>query len=338
MPYLSPLSHNGFRPVYLSYFNLREAPFTITPNIDYFYEGGDRGATLSALEYASLNTEGVITVTGEVGTGKTMLSRMLIDRKPKTLEVIYVANPAVTRDEIVYLIAGELRMRNFKNLRPTQVLKELQKRLIDLHAKGKRVLLLIDEAHVMSAETLEEIRLLSNLETNHHKLLRIMLVGQDELNRTLASSCMRPLRERITERFALGVLSSEEIPRYLAYRVRKAGGSPELFSAKASWLLSKASGGITRRINILAEKSLLAAFVSESREVDVVHVSAAISEARFSRLPGERATWHDPRTWSTRILEQWRDRWSNESRSSMQFDRTRIDLDLLAVSPYNPLK
>jgi type II secretory pathway predicted ATPase ExeA len=306
------------RPVYLEHFNLREAPFTLTPNTGFFYSGGDRGSILDALEYASLNTEGVITMTGEVGTGKTMLSRMLIERKPRNLEVVYIANPALTRDEIIHVIASELRMRNLDTLKPVQILKNLQKRLIDLHSRGKRVLLLIDEAHVMSAQTLEEIRLLSNLETNRHKLLRIMLVGQDELNRVLSTSQMRPLRERITERFPLGALSVSDVAHYLSYRLRKAGGNPNLFDAKAAVVLAKASGGISRRVNILAEKALLAAFSAGAESVGMNHVVAAIQEARFTRLRGERLVWWDPRTWSLRFLSRWIDRVRDDSRSPLQ--------------------
>jgi MSHA biogenesis protein MshM len=322
MPGLSNIGPQLARPVYLDHFNLREAPFTLVPNTGFFYEGGERGAVLDALEYASLNTEGVITVTGEVGTGKTMLSRMLIERKPRNLEVVYIANPALTRDEIVRVIATELRMRNLATLRPVDILRNLQRRLIDLHGKGRRVLVLIDEAHVMSPETLEEIRLLSNLETNRHKLLRIMLVGQDELNRTLASSQMRPLRERITERFPLGALSISDVAHYIAFRMRKAGGSPELFDGKAAVLLAKASGGISRRVNILAEKALLCAYSKGESQVRIEHVQAAITEAKFTRLRGERTLWWDPRTWSLQFLARWLDHIRNETRSPLQMGPT----------------
>jgi MSHA biogenesis protein MshM len=322
MPAIAQHNAAVARAIYLDHFNLREAPFTLTPNTGFFFGGGERGAVLDALEYASLNTEGVITMTGEVGTGKTMLSRMLIERKPRNLEVVYIANPALTRDEIIHIIASELRMRNLDTLRPVQILKNLQKRLIDLHSKGKRVLLLIDEAHVMSPETLEEIRLLSNLETNHHKLLRIMLVGQDELNRTLASSQMRPLRERITERFPLGALSVSEVAHYLAFRMRRAGGNPDLFDGKAAVLIANASGGITRRINILAEKALLAAYSAEAESVQLHHVEAAARETKFTRLRGERTLWWNPRTWSFGLLNLWRDRNYNDTRSPLQSGRT----------------
>jgi MSHA biogenesis protein MshM len=305
--------------IYLKHFNFQKVPFTLTPNTEAFFDGGDRGTTLEGLEYACMHTDGIITVTGEVGTGKTMLSRMLIDRKPKNLEVVYVANPAVMRDEVVPLIASELRMRNLKSLRPTEVLRNLQNRLIDLHSKGKRVLLLIDEAHVMSAETLEEIRLLSNLETKHHKLLCIMLVGQDELNRTLAGPQMRPLRERITERFHLAPLSIEEVNRYLAFRLQMTGGRQDLFKAQAVLALARASCGIARRVNILAEKSILAAYSSDCQQVDILHVRAAIGEARFSPLGSGRITWLTSLAALGRCCSHWWNRLRHDSRSFLSY-------------------
>jgi MSHA biogenesis protein MshM len=275
------------RNAILDHYSLREAPFSLTPHTDFFYDGGDRGAVLQALNYACQHTEGVITLTGEVGTGKTMLSRMLVEQRPRHIELVYIANPSMTRDEIVATIAGELRMR-IRELRPVEILKALQKRLIDLHAKGKRVMVLIDEAHVIPPETLEEIRLLSNLETRQHKLLRIILVGQDELKQTLATPAMRPLRERITERFHLGPLNAGDVAEYLSCRLRRAGGDPQTFEPRAAALLARASAGLSRRVNILADKAMLAAFCDGQRFVGEQHVRQAIDEAAFIPLKGWR--------------------------------------------------
>ena len=273
------------RSLYLDFFGLHQAPFSLTPHTDFFFDGGNRGATLDALVYAIMHTEGVITVTGEVGSGKTMLSRMLIERKPSHFEIVYIGNPSLTREEVVTVVAEELRMK-VADKRPVQILRALQRRLIALHAAGKRVLVLIDEAHAMAPSTLEEIRLLSNLETSQHKLLRIILVGQDELDQTLATRAMRPLRERITERFHLGPLQASDVADYLGYRLRRAGGNPATFDPRAAAALTRASEGLTRRINILAEKSLLAAFADGSRRVRVEHARQAIQEVRYRRLTG----------------------------------------------------
>lgn len=283
------------RPLYLSYFNLREPPFALTSNTNYFFPGGDRGATLDALLYAVMNTEGVITVTGEVGSGKTTMARMLVEKKPRHLELVYVANPAINSHELVFLIARELRMR-VNDLSLAQVLLGLQRRLITLHSRGKRVAILIDEAHGMSADTLEQIRLLSNLETNEHKLLHVLLVGQDELNQTLALQQMRPLRERITERFRLEPLAHAVIAEYLRHRLRRAGGNPQCFEAKAIAAIAGASQGLIRRVNILAEKSLVAAFAHETQTVTGAHVRAAITDAQFGELP-THSRWFSPSRW-----------------------------------------
>ncbi len=271
--------------VHLDHFCLREPPFTLTPNKAFFHEGGNRGQVLEALLYAARHTEGVITVTGEVGTGKTMLSRMLIERRPKNLEIAYIGNPSMTRDEIVGYVANELRVKTAE-MRPVDVLQALERKLIQLYARGRRVMVLIDEAHVIPPDTLEEIRLLSNLETDRHKLLRIVLVGQDELRMTLATPRMRPLRERITERFHLGPLRAGDVADYLSYRLRRAGGDPQTFEPRAVAMIAKASEGLTRRINILADKALLAAFADGRRFVGARHVKAAIEDAQFTRLRG----------------------------------------------------
>lgn len=286
---------NFQKALYLDHFCLREAPFSLTPHTDFFFDGGDRGAILQAMQYATQQTEGVVLLTGEVGTGKTMLSRMLIEHRPRNIELVYIANPSMTRDEIVATVAGELKMR-VRDMRPVEILKALQAKLVQLHAKGKRVLVLIDEAHVIPPETLEEIRLLSNLETRQHKLLRIILVGQDELKQTLATAAMRPLRERVTERFHLTPLNAGDVAQYLSYRLRRAGGDPQTFEPRAAALLARASAGLSRRVNILAEKALLAAFAEGERFVAERHVRQAIAEAQFVSIGGG---WRD---WWVRLL------------------------------------
>jgi MSHA biogenesis protein MshM len=284
------------RSLYNEFFCLRQPPFSLTPHTDFFYAGGNRGATLDALVYAILHTEGVITVTGEVGSGKTMLSRMLIEHKPRHLEIVYLGNPSLAREEVVSVVAEELRVK-VKDLRPVQIRRALQKKLIALHMQGKRVLVLIDEAHAVAPATLEEIRLLSNLETSQHKLLRIILVGQHELEHTLATTAMRPLRERITERFHLDPLAAGEVVDYLGYRLRRAGGDPQTFEPRAAIALARASEGLTRRVNILAEKSLLAAYSDGSRQVRVNHVRQAIKDARYRRLTGHWRQLFSPGRW-----------------------------------------
>ena len=274
--------------MYLEHFGLRESPFRITPHTEFFFSGANRGATLEALIYAITHDEGIVKVSGEVGSGKTMLCRMLLERLQKQVETVYLANPSLSRDEILFAIADELQIALPEGRRHT-LLRALQDRLIEIHEAGRQVVVLIDEAHAMPPETLEEIRLLSNLETNRHKLLHIVLFGQPELDERLAENGMRQLTDRITHHFALEPLRRDDVGAYLMFRLRAAGyRGPDLFTPQAVRLLAKASQGLTRRINILADKALLAAFSDGKHLVDARRMQAAIRDARFSPMGGKR--------------------------------------------------
>ena len=207
--------------MYLEHFGLTEAPFRITPHTDFFFEGANRGATLEALLYAITHDEGIVKVSGEVGSGKTMLCRVLMERLPQNVVTIHLANPSLSREEILFALADELQV-NLATNRVSAVLRALQEHLIDLYAQGRQVVVLIDEAHAMPAETLEEIRLLSNLESNRHKLLQIVLFGQPELNDILNRNEMRQLKERITHNFTLEPLVRADIAQYISFRMRAA--------------------------------------------------------------------------------------------------------------------
>ena len=271
--------------MYLEHYGLREAPFRITPHTDFFFAGGNRGATLEALIYAISNDEGIVKVTGEVGSGKTMLCRMLLEKLPATVETVYLANPSYSRDEILHALATELQLE-LPEGRPSLLLKALQERLLQSYAAGRRVVVLIDEAHAMPGETLEEIRLLSNLESSRHKLLQIVLFGQPELDERLAQPDLRQLKERITHNFGLEPLRRTDIGPYLMFRLRAAGyHGPGIFSPRALQDIDVASEGLTRRINILADKAMLAAFAANTHLVDQPQVQAAVKDAQFAPLP-----------------------------------------------------
>ncbi|WP_301103199.1 AAA family ATPase [Propionivibrio sp.] len=270
--------------MYLDHFGLREAPFRITPHTEFFFAGANRGATLEALIYAITNDEGIVKVSGEVGSGKTMLCRMLLEKLPDNVETVYLANPSLLRDEILHAIAEELHAP-LPEGRSHQLLRALQDRLIEIYAAGRQVVVMIDEAHAMPAETLEEIRLLSNLESNRHKLLHIVLFGQPELDAHLRKTNMRQLKERITHNFALEPLHRNDIASYLMFRIRAAGyHGPDLFTEGAIQRISKASEGLTRRINILADKALLSAFAENRHLIDARQVKAAINDAQFNLI------------------------------------------------------
>ncbi len=269
--------------LYLEHFGLSEAPFRITPHTDFFFDGADRGATLEALVYAVLHDEGVVKVSGEVGSGKTMLCRVLMERLPPHVETLYLATPSLGRDEILHAIGDELGL-DLPEGRTALALRALQEHLIGLYAAGRRVVVLVDEAHVMPDETLEQVRLLSNLESSRHKLLQMVLFGQPELDAVLAKPSMRQLRDRITHSFRMRPLSEPEVGRYVSFRMRAAGyRGPEVFSARSIALMTRATGGLTRRINILADKALLAAFTRNAHAVTPREVRAAIHDAEFAR-------------------------------------------------------
>ncbi|MGE5770326.1 MAG: AAA family ATPase [Betaproteobacteria bacterium] len=270
--------------LYLEHFGLTEPPFPITPHTDFFFTGANRGPTLDALIYAITQDEGIVKVTGEVGSGKTMLCRMLLERLPDNVESLYLANPSLSRDEILGAIADELGIPAGGKTTHS-LIRALQDALIERYAAGKRVVILIDEAHAMPNESLEEIRLLSNLESKAAKLLQIALFAQPELDERLAADDMRQLRERITQHFNLSPLKAGEIGSYIEFRLRTAGyRGPNPFTARAVELIANVSEGLSRRINILADKSLLAAYSNGSHQVDAAEVRTATQDARFAPL------------------------------------------------------
>lgn len=283
--------------MYLEYFSLTRHPFRITPDTSLFYSGGaeGRGVILDAMLYAIETGEGILKVVGEVGSGKTMLCRMLEERLPETTEVVYLANPNLSAEDILYAVAFELKLPIRRDTTKLLVMQQLQNYLLEQHSQNRKVLVVIEEAQGMPLETLEEIRLFSNLETNRDKLMQIILFGQPELDKNLSAKHIRQLRERITHSFYLNPLSAEQAGDYIRFRLGAAGcPCPNLFTPGAEWLLSRASGGLTRRINILADKALLAAFadnVLESPEnlspdvppvVTWRHVMAAIRDSEYS--------------------------------------------------------
>lgn len=276
--------------MYHEHFGLKEAPFPLTPHTEFFFSGANRGATLDALIYAITHDEGIVKVSGEVGSGKTMLCRMLMERLPKNVDTVYIADPTLTRQEIVFAITDELGL-DLAQERSTAVVRRLVEHLINLYAQGRRIVLLIDEAHAMPAETLEQIRLLSNLETRRHKLLQIVLFGQPELHEVLDRPQMRQLKDRITQHFTLDPLRPADVAAYIAFRMRAAGyRGPNVFKPAAIHLMASASSGLTRRLNVIADKALLAAYALDQHEVTPRLVRAAIRDAEL-RLPSRWRPW-----------------------------------------------
>lgn len=268
--------------MYLAHFGLNEPPFKITPNTDFFFTGSNRGAVHDALLYTITHGEGIIKVVGEVGSGKTMLCRMLQTTLPSEIESIYLANPSVAPEDVLFAIAFELQLKLPKNADRLTVLQSLQAYLLKQHADGRQVVIFIEEAQGMPLATLEEIRLLSNLETKQDKLLQIVLFGQPELDENLNETHIRQLRERITHSFRLAPMHKQDIHEYLMFRLRAAGyRGPHLFSDGAIRAIASAAQGLVRRVNIIADKALLAAFADNVHQVTPKHVKAAVKDTAF---------------------------------------------------------
>jgi len=277
--------------MYLEHFGLSEPPFRITPITVFFFSGANRGEILDALIYSLSEAEGIIKVSGEVGSGKTMLCRMLLEKLPEHIETIYLANPSLSREEMLYAIADALGLR-IDGERVGVIMHNIQNKLEEKAREGKRVVVLVDEAHAMPLDTLEELRLLYNLQVGDNKLLQIILFGQPELNAKLEQPNMRQLKDRIVHHFHMQPLSRNVLESYLMFRMRAAGyHGPGIFSPDAVKLIASASNGLMRRVNILADKSLLAAFVEDTHDIKARHVQAAMrdSELKPARTrPGKK--------------------------------------------------
>ncbi|MGZ5173638.1 MAG: ExeA family protein, partial [Burkholderiales bacterium] len=283
--------------MYYEHFGLTQAPFKITPNTDFFFTGGNRGPVLEALIYAITHGEGIVKVSGEVGSGKTMLCNMLQSRLPDNVESVYLANPSVAPEEVLHAIAFELQLGVDRAADRLEVMHCLQNYLVQQHAEGKRVVVFIEESQSMPVGTLEEIRLLSNLETRTDKLLQIVLFGQPELDEMLRRPDIRQLRDRIAHSFRLEPLTCAEVREYLTFRMRAAGyRGPEIFSPHVVKQIADASGGLTRRVNLIADKALLAAFSENTHTIQPKHVKDALRDSEFS-LPMRRSKTPMPHAW-----------------------------------------
>ncbi len=273
--------------MYNRHFGLSADPFRITPDTQRFFGGGQRAEILDSLVYAITHGEGMVKVTGEVGTGKTMLCHMLQEQLPDSVEVVYLTNPSLGRDEILAAIALELSLPASADTPRLQLQQLLQNHLLEAHRNKRQVVVFIEEAQQMSLDALEEIRLLSNLETRYSKLLQLVLFGQPELDQLIEKHEIRQLRDRISHCFRLSPLSQPEVRDYLRFRLHSAGyRGNDLFTPLAYRLLAVSSRGLIRRLNILADKALLAAFAAQSDRVGWRHVwRARTDNARVRRRP-----------------------------------------------------
>lgn len=266
--------------MYASYFGLREPPFAITPDPRYLYLGERHREALAGLLYGSGEGGGFVQLTGEVGTGKTTLCRSLIDQTPPEVDVALVLNPSVTPVELVATVCDELKVPYPPGTPSVKVLVDaLHRHLLDAHARGRRTVLVVDEAQSLTFEVLEQIRLLTNLETETTKLLQVILIGQPELIPLLDRPRLRQVAQRITARYHLMPLAESETGEYIRHRLRVAGNDQEIFLPAAVREVHKHSGGVPRLINIICDRALLGAYGSNSRVITGEMASKAAGES-----------------------------------------------------------
>ena len=270
--------------MYTAHFGLREAPFGITPDTSFFFTSPHSQEALNTLLIAARSGEGFIKITGEVGTGKTLLCRKFMSTLGREFVTAYIPNPDLEPRTLMLALADELEISLDRDVDQHQLLKSINYRLLELAADGKQVLLCLDEAQAIPVESLEALRLLTNLETEKRKLLQIVLFGQPELNRTLQLDSIRQLAQRITFHYHLGPLTRDDMEYYVGHRLRVAGyAGARMFTRQAMSKLYRASGGIPRLVNILAHKSLMVSYGVGAQQVNAAHVAEAAKDTISSR-------------------------------------------------------
>ena len=264
--------------MYSEFFGLNEKPFAITPDPRYLYMSARHTDALAHLLYGISESGGFIQLTGEVGTGKTTLIRSVLEQLPAKADIALILSPQLTTLEFLATIVQELRCPAPAERTVKAHIDVLNSHLMQAHAEGRRVVLIVDEAQTLSPELLEQVRLLTNLETSKQKLLQIILIGQPELRELLDRPEMRQIAQRITGRYHLEPLRKDETRAYVSHRLRVAGTQNDIFTKRAINALYKHSRGIPRLINVIADRALLAAYTKDQRSVDAKLVSAAAAE------------------------------------------------------------
>jgi general secretion pathway protein A len=279
--------------MYTSFFGLTEKPFAITPDPRYLYLSERHAEALAHLLYGINESGGFIQLTGEVGTGKTTVVRTLLSRLPQHADVAVIMNPRISPTEFLLTICEELGVAIEPADRDSvkQMVDALNRRLLEAHAEGRRVIVIVDEAQNLSADVLEQVRLLTNLETPTQKLLQIILIGQPELRVLLDRTDLRQLAQRITGRYHLSPLSPEETNGYVRHRLRVAGVTAEVFTAGALGEVHRLSSGIPRVINVCCDRALLGAYTQETRRVTAALVRRAAGEVYGRRFAPAWVGW-----------------------------------------------
>ena len=266
--------------MYYDFFGFREPPFSIAPDPRYLYLSDRHKEALAHLMYGVQGQGGFIVITGEVGTGKTTVSRCFIENVPDNVDIALILNPRLSARELLSSICDELEIPHEISATIKELVDLINQDLLKAHAAGRHKVLMIDEAQNLSAEVLEQLRLLTNLETAEKKLLQIVLLGQPELQEMLALPELRQLNQRVTARYHLDAIGREELPAYLRYRLSVAGMRGDIFSQRAVNRLYRESQGIPRLINLISDRALLGAYAEGEHEITVDHIRHAAKEVR----------------------------------------------------------
>lgn len=265
--------------MYNEYFGFKESPFSIAPDPRYLFMSEQHREALAHLMYGLNSDGGFVLLTGEVGTGKTTVCRCLLEQVPDNFAIAFIFNPKLTVQELLATICDEFRIQYPEDTASIKVFIDLiNAYLLDSHAKGRKAVLIIDEAQNLSADVLEQLRLLTNLETNQRKLLQIMLIGQPELRDKLSRPQLRQLSQRIIARYHLAALSQKDISAYVSHRLSVAGLQDQLFTDSVLNRLYRLSGGVPRLINVLCDRALLGAYVQNNNQVNTSTLTKAAHE------------------------------------------------------------
>ncbi len=281
---------------YLEFFGLREDPFRIIPDPKYFFPAKSHRFALNLLDYAIEHGEGFCVIIGEPGTGKTtVIRKFILDIDEEKFLYAFILTPNLTPEEFLKAVFEELSIENIslKDATKNELLKKFKEFLLENVKKGKKILIIVDEAQNMPIDTLEELRTLSNLETEKEKLIQIILLGQPELEEKLKLPQLRQLNQRITSKAFLEPLTREETEKYILHHIKEAGGEKINFSSSALSKIFKYSGGIPRIINALSSRSLMAAFLENSTQIRGKHVEAAKYTLNPDILPGYKESNRD---------------------------------------------
>lgn len=278
--------------MYLYHYGIKELPFTLTPNTSYFFGLPSHKEAIDVLSTALKTGEGFIKVTGEVGTGKTLICRKLLNEIPDNFVTAYVPNPYLTPAELRRAVASELNVPLTDHSDQQEFTQRIQQRLIRLHQENKRVVLIIDEAQALPIESIEALRLITNLETESSKLLQVVLFGQPELDEKLALPELRQLKQRITFSYTLRLMDTDQVFQYVRHRMQISGyRGAEIFDQTCCRLLFKASKGTPRIVNILCHKALMLCYGEGKQKITTKHIKLAINDTEAASLPNNTASY-----------------------------------------------